>query len=116
MTDRIRIDLTDLQDIMDELPDPATGGENRKHSLTKNDIMLIARIVTAVSHKTCAVGFTPDEIVLVKRLVGTMNKGILLVGYAILGAVTSGAVAVIGTVTWWTIKHGIIELSKGASK
>ena len=107
MPDAIKIDLTELQAIMDGLPPQPAGAEKRKHALTPDDIIIIAKVVQAVSHKSCAMGFTPDEISTVKRLVGTMNKGILVVGYAIMAAVGAGVV--------WILKNGIADaFHKGA--
>lgn len=112
MPEPISIDLTDLQDIMDELPDAPTDGEKRRNNLTKNDILIIARVVQAVSHKSCAVGFTRDEITRIKQITGALNKGILAVGYAVLAAVGAGIVSV----SAWAIKHGIFEIAQSAGK
>jgi hypothetical protein len=51
MTD-IHIDLDEYQAIMEGLPAPAKG-ERRQHSLTRDDILVIAKIVKATSHQTC---------------------------------------------------------------
>ena len=112
MTDAINIDLEDLQEIMDGLTDVPEGSEKRRNALTKDDILVIARVVQAVSHKSCAMGFTSNEISMIKRFVGTMNKGILAVGYAILAAVGAGLVSI----GWWAVKHGIIEVAQSAQK
>ena len=112
MSDPVSISLDDLQDIMEDLPDTPINGEKRKNALTKDDIIIIARIVQAVSHKSCAMGFTADEITLVKKIVNTMNKGILAVGYAIIAAVGAGIVSV----SWWAIKHGIVEVAQKGGK
>jgi len=109
-TDRVKIDIDELHEIMDDLDAP--DNEKRKNSLTKDDILVIAKVVQAVSHNTCAMGFTPDEINMVKRIVGTLNKGILVVGYAVLGAIGAGIVSI----TVWAVKHGIIEVAQNGSK
>lgn len=108
----INIDLTDLQEIMDKLPDPPPGSEKRQNALTKSDVLIIAQIVRVVSHKSCAMGFTQDEITTVKRVILNMNRGILVVGYSILTAIGAGMVSLI----WWSVKHGLIEVAKGPGK
>ena len=108
----ISIDLTDLEDIMEDLTDGPAGEEKRKNVLTRSDVLVIARIVQAVSHKTCAMGFTPDEIGKVKTALKVLNGGILAVGYSILAAVGAGIVAVVV----WAVKHGILELTQTAAK
>jgi len=112
MTEPINIDLTELQDIMDELADTPEGGEKRRNALTRDDILIIAKVVQAVSHKSCAMGFEPAEIALLKRTIKTINGGILAVGYAFLAAIGAGLVTVIA----WAIKHGIIEAAQSAGK
>lgn len=112
MPETVSINLTDLQDIMDDLSEAPHGGEKRKNSLTKDDIMIIARVVQAVSHKSCSMGFTIDEISTVKRVITTVNKGILAVGYAFLAAIGAGAVSAV----IWAVKHGIIEVAASAQK
>lgn len=112
MADSISIDLTDLKDIMDDLLDAPPGSEHRRNALTKDDILIIARVVQAVSHQSCAMGFEPDEIKKIKSFVKTVNGGILAVGYAILATLGAGVV----TVIVWAVKHGILEIAQGAQK
>lgn len=111
-SETIKIDLEELQEIMDEIGDTPVGSEKRKNTLTPADVLIIAKIVQAVSHKSCAMGLTKEEISTVKRVVGTMNKGILVVGYAILSAIGAGIVSLI----WWSVKHGIIEVANKGAK
>lgn len=112
MTDAISINLEELQEIMDKLPEPPPGAEKRKHALTKDDVLIIAQVVQAVSHKSCAMGFTVEEIKTVKGVISTVNKGILVVGYAILTALGAGVVTLIG----WAVKHGIMDMAQTAQK
>lgn len=108
----INIDLEDLKDIMDDLGDAPAGGEKRRNALTKEDILIIARVVQAVSHQSCAMGFEPEEIRKLKQVIKTVNGGILAVGYAILAAFGAGIVSV----TIWAVKHGILEVAQNAQK
>lgn len=108
----VAVDLAELQEIMDDLSDAPPEGEKRKNALTKDDVLIIAKIVQAVSHKSCAMGLTADEIGTLKTAIKTMNKGILVVGYAILGAVGAGIVSLIA----WAVKHGILEVASVAGK
>lgn len=113
MTERsVNIDLQDLQDIMDDLPEPPAGNEKRKHVLTKDDIIIIARIVQAVSHRSCAMGLEADEIKKIKTFFRVLNGGILAVGYAILAAIGAGIVSAVV----WAIKHGVIDIAQSAQK
>lgn len=106
MTD-IHIDLDEYQAIMEGLPAPAKG-ERRQHSLTRDDILVIAKIVKATAHQTCALGFSSEEVKQVQTVIRTVNKGILVVGYAILAAVGAALVAATG----WAVRMGIADLTK----
>lgn len=114
--DAINIDLEDLQEIMNKLPDQREGTEKRKYALTKDDVLIIAQVVQAVSHKSCAMGFEVDEIKRLKGFVRTVNGGILAIGYAILATIGAGLVSI----TIWAVKHGILEVvdttKKGVGK
>jgi hypothetical protein len=113
MTDEdISIDLKALDDIMSDLTDAPENSEKRKNALTKNDVLIIAKIVKAMSHTTCAMGFEPEEIAKVKTILKVLNGGILAVGYSILAAVGAGMVAL----SVWSIKHGILELTHTGGK
>lgn len=110
MPDSVSINLEDLQDIMDSLPETPAGQEKRRNVLTKDDVLVIARVVQAVSHNQCAMGFTSEEIGRVKSFLRLVNGGILAIGYAILAAIGAGIVSI----SVWAAKHGIAEIAKGA--
>lgn len=107
MSESTVIDLEELQEIMELLPEQSKT-ENRKNALTRDDVLVIARVVQAISHKTCP-RFTADEVTFIKKIVNTVNKGILAVGYAVLAAIGAGLVSL----AWWAAKHGIAEIAKG---
>lgn len=112
-SESVSINIEDLQEIMDGLPDAPAGSEKRRNVLTKEDVLVIARVVQAVSHNSCAMGFTPEEISRVKGFLRLVNGSILAIGYAILAAFGAGIVSV----SIWAAKHGIAEIaSKGAAK
>lgn len=106
--DAVSINLEDLQEIMDSLPDSPAGSEKRRNVLTNDDVLIIARVVRAVSHNSCAMGFTGEEISRVKGFLRLVNGGILAIGYAILAAIGAGLV----TVSMWAVKHGIMDVVK----
>jgi hypothetical protein len=106
------IDLEDLQEIMALLPETPGGAEKRRNSLTRDDVLVIAKIVNSMSHKTCAMGFTPDEISKVKTMINIVNRGILGIGWLIVSTLVVAAMAGIG----WAIKHGVIEAAETAKK
>lgn len=110
--DNVNIDLSDLQEIMNEIGEVPVGSDKRKNTLTPADVLIIAKIVQAVSHKSCAMGLTKEEISVVKRVIGTMNKGMLVVGYTILSAIGAGIVSLV----WWGVKHGIVEVANKGVK
>lgn len=112
MPSKLNIDLTELQLIMDDLPDAQPGQEHRQHALTKDDIMIIARVVQAVSHRACTMGLQPEEVKKFKAFIRTLNGGILAIGYAILAAIGAGLMSAL----WWAIKHGIIEVAQKGGK
>ncbi len=111
----VSINIDDLQEIMDSLPESPAGSEKRRNVLTKDDILIIAKVVQAVSHNSCAMGFTAEEIGKVKGFIRAVNAGILGIGWLI---VSSLVVALLGF-AGWAAKHGIVEMvgnSKGPVK
>lgn len=112
MHDSINIDLNELQEIMEGLPDPPGGTEKRAHALTRDDIIIIARIIKAVSHKSCTLKLTEDEVGKWKFLCGAFNKGILAIGWLIVAAVVGGILKG----TWWAVQHGVIDVAETARK
>jgi hypothetical protein len=108
----INIDLEELQDIMEDLQEAPAGSEKRRNALTRDDIMIIARVVQAVSHKSCTRGLTEDEVGKWKFVCGTFNKGILAVGWLLVAAVIGG----IMRGAWWAVQHGIMEVATEAAK
>ena len=108
--DAVSINLDDLQEIMDSLLEAPAGSEKRRNVLTKDDVLVIARVVQAVSHNQCAMGFTAEEIGKVKGFIRAVNAGILGIGWLI---VSSFVAAIIGF-AGWAAKHGIIEMVNSA--
>ena len=106
--DKLTINLEDLQDIMSELPDTPDGSEKRRNALTKDDILIIARIVKAVGHQQCG-RFTEDEVITVKKHIGYFNKTATAIGTAILFVITSGIVVVITKGFWVTLAEKITK-------
>lgn len=108
----INIDLNELSEIMAMLPDTSGQGEQRKNALTRADVMVIAKIVQATSHKVCAMSFTPEEVGKVKTVLSICNKGILGVGWTIMTTIVVAALTAAG----WAIKHGIMDIADSAKK
>lgn len=109
----VQIDLEELQEIIDDLGIVPDGAEHRKNTLTQADVMIIFRIVKAVSHKECTRGLTADEVDKWKFVCDAFNKGILAVGWLIVAAVVGGLMRFF----WWATNHGLIEITtkgKGA--
>lgn len=117
----ISINLEDLREIMDGLETP-TSGERRKNNLTKDDVLVIAKIIQAVSGQSCSKGFEDQEVNAIKRIVSSLgdeelavikritqviNRGSMAVGWLLVSTIISGLVAllVLG------IKHGIYEIA-----
>ncbi|QOX78728.1 hypothetical protein FY034_07230 [Trichlorobacter lovleyi] len=101
----LSIDLDDLQDIMDDL-EPSSG-ERRKNNLTKDDVLIIARIIQAVSGRSCSLGFDENEVNIIKKVVKVLDRGAMAVGWLVVSAIVSGilALVVLGA------KHGIHEIA-----
>ncbi len=112
MPDEMSIALEDLQEIMEMLPDPPASGEKRHNALTRDDVLIIAKIIQAMSHNECSMGLTPEEIGKIKTAVQLVNKGILGIGWLILAAVVAGLLKA----TWWGVQHGILEAADTAQK
>jgi hypothetical protein len=112
MEDAMSIDLDALNDIMKMLPDTPETSEKRKNALTRDDVMIIAKVVQAMGHKTCAMGFEPEEIDKLKTILNIVNRGILGIGWLIVATVTVACLTGIG----WAMKHGIVEVVETAKK
>ena len=107
----VQIDLEELQDIIDSLGAP-DGSEPRKHILTQADIIVIARVVKAVSHKECTRGLTTDEVEKWKFLCNAFNKGILAIGWLVIAAIVGGIIKF----AWWATQHGVVEMVETTKK
>lgn len=105
---KLTIDLEDLQDIMDELPDTPNTVEKRKNALTKDDVLIIARVVKAVSHQKCE-RFSDDEVQTVRRFTIIINKTANAIGMAVLVAVGAGVVAIVTRGFWVTLAEKITK-------
>lgn len=105
-SNEVQIDLEELQEIIDDLGVVPEGSEQRKNTLTQADIMIIARVVRAVSHKECTRGLTADEVDKWKFLCNAFNKGILAVGWLIVAAIVGGMMKFF----WWATNHGLVEI------
>lgn len=101
----LTINLEDLQEIMGDLE--PTDGERRKHSLTKDDVLIIARIVQAVGGHNCARGFEENEVTIIKKLVAVFDKGAMAIGWLVVSAIVT---AIIGLVMLG-LKHSIHEIA-----
>lgn len=106
---KVQVDLDVLQEIIESLGEAPEGSEKRKHVLTRDDILVIARIVQAVSHKTCTLGFTQEEVGLIKTTIKHVNRGMLAVGWLIIGAIVTGSLALL----WRGGKLLLLEFVKG---
>lgn len=104
MPEEMSIDLVDLQEILKLLPDTPPGGEKRTNALTQSDVLIIAKIVQAMSHTSCAMGLTPEEIGRLKTALSIVNKSILGIGWLIIAAIVGGLMKA----TWWGIQHGLL--------
>lgn len=111
-TNELKIDLAEFEEIMNLLPDGKDHHEQRKNSLTREDALVIAKIVQALSHSTCAMGFTRDEISKIKTVISIANKGILGIGWIIVSTIVVACITGIG----WAIKHGIVDIAETAKK
>jgi hypothetical protein len=112
MSEEMSIVLEDLQEIMDMLPDVPIAGEKRKNSLTRDDVLVIAKIIQAMSPNSCSMGFSVEEIGKLKMAVQLVNKGILGVGWLILAAIVAGLIKA----TWWGVQHGILDAADTVHK
>ena len=112
MPEPMNIDLEELQEILRMIPEPPNAGEKRQNALTHDDIVVIAKIVQSMSHKSCAMGFQPEEIARVKTILSIMNKSILGIGWLVVATIT----AAILKAAWWGIAHGVIETADVAKK
>lgn len=104
MPEDMSIDLIELQEILKLLPEPPIDGEKRSNALTQSDVLIIAKIVQAMSHTSCAMGLTPEEIGRLKTALSIVNKSILGIGWLIIAAIAGGLIRA----TWWGIQHGIL--------
>ncbi len=105
---KLTVDLEDLQDIMNELPDTPNTAERRKNALTKDDILIIAHVVKAVSRSQCG-RFTDDEVITMKKHIGYFNKTANAIGTAILFVLTSGIIVIVTKGFWVTLAEKVTK-------
>lgn len=106
--DTMTINLDDLQEIMDDLDYPAASpAERRKHSLTRDDVLIIARIIQATSGQSCSMGLEQDEITTIKKFVSVVNRGAWAIGWMVVAAIVAGVLSLIGL----GAKYGIHEIA-----
>jgi hypothetical protein len=86
-----------MVDILEMLPPEIEGVEKRKHSLTRDDLILIGRMIDAKGKHTVCTQFTQDEIAIGRKLIGWFNGASTLIGSAIL-------LAIIGALIGFTAK------------
>lgn len=101
----LSINLDDLKDIMADL-EPA-GTERRKNNLTQDDVLVIAKIIQAVTGRSCSMGLSEQEVSFVKKWFATLNKGAMAVGWLVVSFLVT---AVIG-LTVMGIKHSIYDIA-----
>lgn len=99
------INLDDLKEIMDDL-EPSTG-ERRKNNLTKDDVLIIARIIQATSGQTCNMGLEEKEITAIKKIVSVIDRGALAVGWLVVSTIVMGIISLIAL----GVKHGIYDIA-----
>lgn len=109
MDDAITINLDDLKEIMDDLDSHASANpaERRKHSLTRDDVLIIARIIQATSGQTCSMGLEEGEISTLKKFVSVVNRGAWAIGWLVVSTLVVGVMSILGM----GIKYGIHEIA-----
>lgn len=103
----LTINLDDLQDIMDDLEPSIGGNERRKNNLTQDDVLIIARIVSSVSGRTCSLGFDEKEVNAVKKIVAVLDRGAMAVGWIIVSTVIAAVLGLVGL----GLKHSIYDIA-----
>lgn len=94
----------ELKDILDLLPSEHPDGEHRRHNLTRQDILLIAKLIEIKSRSAkCPMDLTKEEEVILKRGLKALSSGVSLVSMLIVTAIVLGALAIFTKGFWMTL-------------
>lgn len=95
----------ELKDILDLLPPEHEEEERRGHNLTRQDIILIAKLIEIKSRNTkCPIDLSKEEEVILKRMLKALSSGVSLVSATIVIAVVGTIIAIFTTGFWITLK------------
>lgn len=100
MTSTIKLD--DLQEIMSNL-------ESGNHTLTRDDIMLVAQVAAMINHQSCPFGFQRDEVTFVRSALKRGKWFIYIVGLTAITSVVGGCTVGAWKVTVWLSKLGAVD-------
>lgn len=96
------INLDNLQEVM-------KGLENGNHTLTRDDIILVAQVAALINHQSCPFGFEREEVDTVKSVLKRGKWIIYVIGLTVLTSVIGGCITVAWKTSLWLGKLGAID-------
>jgi hypothetical protein len=75
----------DLEGLLPDHPQPGSG--ERRYQLTRHDLLALAAINRKTATAPCSIGLTPEQGILLKRMLRMIDRGLSAVGLLFLAAV-----------------------------
>ena len=96
------INLDDLQEIISSL-------EQGEHTLTRDDILIVAQVAALINHQSCPFGFQQDEVATVRTVLKRGKWFVYVVGLTVITTTIGGCVAATWKITAWLSKLGALD-------
>lgn len=96
------INLDSLQEIM-------KGLEDGNHTLTRDDIILVAQVATLINHQSCPFGFKREEVDTVRSVLKRGKWVVYVVGLTVLTSMVGGCATLAWKVSIWLGKLGALD-------
>lgn len=109
MTETQRLqDESGLHEIIELLPDEPMGTERREHHLTKQDVILIAKLIDLkMKSIPCPIDLTKAQEVTLKAWLNAWATGVSITSILLLTAIVSGAIVVFTKGFWVMLFEGV---------
>jgi len=96
------ITLDDLQEIM-------KGLENGNHTLTADDILIVAQVAALINHQSCPFGFQREEVDALKTVLKRGRWVVYIVGLTVITTTVTGFLALSWKIILWLSKIGVLS-------
>lgn len=96
------INLNDLEEIMKSL-------EGGNHTLTRDDVILIAKVAATINHQSCPFGFEREEVGAVKTMLRRGKGLIYIIGLTVLTTAIGGFLSLAWKIAAWLSRLGAVD-------